>query len=42
MITNDQQFIKEAERIIDDYKVSSKLKLMTISGVKKKFFYKLR
>lgn len=42
MITNDQQFIKEAERIIDDYKVSSKLKLMTISGVKKKFFHKLR
>jgi len=42
MITNDKHFIQEARRIIGEYKLSSKLKVMTISEVKKKFFKKLK
>ena len=40
LITNDQPFSKEARRIIEDHKMNSKLKVMTISEVKKKFFNK--
>src|SRR3989338_1592075 len=40
MITNDKQFSQEARRIIDDYKLTRKLKVMTISEVKKQFFEK--
>ena len=42
MITNDKHFIQEACRIIGDYKLSSKLKVMTISEVKKQFFKKIK
>jgi len=42
MITNDQQLLKEGRRIVDDYKLSSKLKVMTISEVKKKFFSRIK
>ncbi len=41
MITNDKQFIQEARKIIDDYKLARKLKVMTISEVKKQFFKKI-
>lgn len=41
MITNDQNFIKEARRIIDDYKLTRKIKILTASEVKRKFFKKI-
>lgn len=42
MITNDQNFIKEARRIINDYKLTRKIKILTVSEVKKKFFKKIQ
>ena len=38
MITNDRHFIKEAQRVIEEYSLAPKLKVMTISDVRKKFF----
>lgn len=40
MITQDQHFLKEAQRILTANKLAGKLKLMTVSEVKKKFFSK--
>lgn len=37
-ITKDELLYNEAKRIIDQYKLKSKLKIMTIAEVKKKFF----
>lgn len=38
MITQDQHFIKEAQRILTENKLSGKLKIMTVSEVRKRFF----
>lgn len=37
-ITKDELLYNEAKRIIDQYKLKSRLKIMTIAEVKKKFF----
>lgn len=38
MITNDGHFIKEAEKTIDKMRIRSRLKVMTIADVRKRFF----
>lgn len=38
LITQDQHFLKEAQRILASHKLTGKLKLMSVSEVKKKFF----
>jgi predicted nucleic acid-binding protein len=40
LVTGDQNFIREAKKIIDNYRMNTKLKVMTISEVRKKFFAK--
>lgn len=42
MITQDNHLIKEARRYCGENKLSSKLKVMTISEVRKKFFGKIK
>ncbi len=38
MITSDHQLITEGQKILDNYKLNSKLKIMKISDVDSKFF----
>jgi len=40
MITSDHQLITEGQKILDNYKLNSKLKIMKISDVDSKFFVK--
>jgi predicted nucleic acid-binding protein len=40
LITHDELFSKEGKRIIKDYKMDSKLKIMSIAEVKESFFKK--
>jgi predicted nucleic acid-binding protein len=40
LITHDEQFMKEAKKIINEYELASKLKVMTIAEVNNKFFKK--
>jgi len=40
LITHDELLSKEGKRIIQDYKLTSKLKIMTITEVKDRFFKK--
>jgi predicted nucleic acid-binding protein len=40
LITHDEFLSKEGKRIVDDYKLASKLKIMSIAEVKKRFFKK--
>lgn len=39
-ITNDRHFIEEAKRIIESRRLKSKLKIMTVAEVEKKYFTK--
>ena len=40
LITHDELLSKEGKRIVDDYKLGGKLKIMSIAEVKKKYFKK--
>lgn len=42
LITHDKHFIDEAKRFIGENKLSSKLKVMTVSEVRKKYFRKIK